>query len=204
MPLTGLHGDAAAVGSSLDRLAERNAGPIVLVGHSYGGAVITHAATGRNDVGHLVYVAAFALDDGESVMGALGSFERRNVDLAAAMNPSDDGQSTVLDAALAPAALYGSAADPGIAAAAVQRLSPQPISTMTEQVEGAPRDRIASTYVVCTQDRAVHPDHQAVMAARCANRVDLDTDHSPFLSAVTSLADIVEAASRAVAHEAGA
>ena len=194
---TGLHGDAQALGATLDILRKRDLGPIVLIGHSYGGAVITQASTGRDDIGHLVYVAAFALDAGESVVGALGSFERRDVDLAAAMIPTEDGDATVLDPAVAPGALYGECSSNAVAAA-LPRLSPQPIATMTEKVDGAPRIDIESTYVVCTRDRAVHPDHQAVMADRCTHRLELDTDHSPFLSAIDDMAGIVETAARAV------
>lgn len=195
--LTGLHGDARALGATLDMLCDRDAGPLVLIGHSYGGAVITQAAGGRDDIGHLVYVAAFALDAGESVLGALGSFERRDVDLAAAMIPTEDGSATLLDPTTAPAALYGECS-PQAVAAAVPRLSPQPMATMTEEVDGSPRTDIESTYVACARDRAVHPDHQAVMAQRCAHRLELDTDHSPFLSATDDMADIVETVARAV------
>lgn len=190
-PLTGLHGDAAAVVGVLDLLASRGTGPIVLVGHSYGGAVITQAAAGRDDVGHLVYVAAFALDDGESVMSTLGSFDRHEVALGAAMVPSDDGTATTLDPGAAVPALYGSCPQP-VVDAALPRLGPQPISTMTETVSGSPRATIPSTYVLCEQDRAVHPAHQATMAARCTNRIDLDTDHSPFVSAIDDLATVID------------
>lgn len=189
--LTGLHGDAHSVTATLDHLAAHDAGPVVLVGHSYGGAVITQAAAGRTDVGHLVYVAAFALDPGESVLGALGKFERRNVELSAAMVPTPDGTATLLDPATAAGALYGECT-PEAVAAALRRLSPQPMSTMVEDVDGAPRADIESTYVVCTRDRAVHPDHQNVMAQRCTHRLELDTDHSPFLSAISDTADIIE------------
>lgn len=194
---TGLYGDARTLTATLDTLADRDAGPIVLVGHSYGGAVITQAAARRSDIGHLVYVAAFALDRGESVLSALGSFERRDVDLAAAMIPTADGTATVLDPASAPGALYGDCTAHAIAAA-LPRLSRQTMSSMTEEVEGSPRDDIQSTYVVCNRDRAVHPDHQAVMADRCSHRVDLDSDHSPFLSSIDDLAGIVTAIAHAV------
>lgn len=160
------------------------------MGHSYGGAVVTQAAAGRHDIGHLVDVAAFALDDGESVLGALGSFARRTVDLAAATVPLADGSGTTLDPAAAAGALYASCS-PEVVAAAVRRLGAQPYSTMIEPVTGSPRGSIDSTYVRCDRDRAVHPDHQAIMAARCGRGVDLDTDHSPFLSAPAELADIV-------------
>ncbi|MEL6894442.1 MAG: alpha/beta fold hydrolase, partial [Actinomycetota bacterium] len=82
-PLGDLHGDAAALGPMLDAVAERRpdvtTDGVVLVGHSYGGAVVSQAAAGRNDVAHVAYVAAFALQADESVMGALGAFERRDV-----------------------------------------------------------------------------------------------------------------------------
>lgn len=192
-PLTGLHGDAAAVSASLDELHRRSDAPVVLVGHSYGGAVITHAAAGRNDIAELVYVAAFALDDGESVLGALGAMEPRDIALSAAMVPSEDGTSTTLDPAVAAGALYNECPDAAIAAA-LARLSPQPMATMTEAVIGDPRSTISSTYVVCAKDRSVHPDHQATMASRCSARIDLDTDHSPFVSAVGELADALQTA----------
>lgn len=194
-PLTGLQGDARLVSDVLDTLATRQAGPIALVGHSYGGAVITQAAAGRDDVAHLGYIAAFALDDGESVLGALGGFDKRDVDLAAAMVPTADGNATTLDPAVAADALYGSC-PPAAIASSIPRLSPQPMATMIEKVDGSPRQHIDSTYVVCTHDRAVHPDHQATMAARCTHRIDLDTDHSPFISDVIATADIVESIAR--------
>jgi pimeloyl-ACP methyl ester carboxylesterase len=196
-PLTGLQGDAQAVCDTLDMLADRHVGPIVLVGHSYGGAVITQAAAGRDDVNHLVYVAAFALEAGESVLGALGSFERREVALSAAMIPTTDGSATVLDRTAAAGALYGECPPPAVTAA-IQRLSPQPMATMTERVDGSPRNEINSTYVVCSRDQAVHPDHQMVMAGRCSQQIELDTDHAPFLSSINEMADIVETVARGV------
>jgi pimeloyl-ACP methyl ester carboxylesterase len=195
-PIGGLHDDAAAVASLLDHLAARGAGPVALVGHSYGGAVITEVAAGRDDINHLGYLAAFALDDGESVLGCLGSLERHDVDLAAAMVPTADGSATTLDASQAAAALYGSC-PPDAVRAALSRLGPQSMASMTETTSGTPRDTIASTYVVCSRDRAVHPAHQQVMAERCSQHHELDTDHSPFLSAVASTADIVEQIVRA-------
>ena len=125
-PLGGLDQDAAHLATILDHLDLTDA---VLVGHSYGGAVITQAAAGRSDLAHLVYVTAFALNAGESVMGALRSLDPHDVDLGAAMQFHSDGTST-LDPRLAVAALYGSCSPEAIAAA-LPRLSPQPGATMT-------------------------------------------------------------------------
>jgi pimeloyl-ACP methyl ester carboxylesterase len=67
-PLRSLAGDAEYIRTFLSTID----GPIVLVGHSYGGAVITNAATDLASVSALVYVCGFALDEGEPVLGALG------------------------------------------------------------------------------------------------------------------------------------
>lgn len=189
-PLGGLLADTEALIAVLDRLAASATGPVVLVGHSYGGAVITQAAAGRDDVAHLLYIAAFALDDGESVLSCLGSLERRDVELATAMIPTDDGTTTTLSPEPASRALYGECSAATIRAA-LARLGPQSMTSMTETVSGAPRSIVPSTYVVCGRDRAVHPDHQARLAGRCRHRIDLDTDHSPFLSAVDATADVI-------------
>ena len=198
-PLGDLHGDAAAVGRVLDAAARRRPDVtddgVVLVGHSYGGAVITQAALDRDDIAQLVYVAAFALDGGESVMGALSTFDRRDVALAGAMVPNEDGTITTIDPNGAVASFYADS-PPDIAAAAIPRLGPQPMATMTQPTTASPLGSIPSTYVRCARDAAVHPDHQAVMADRCDVAVTIDTDHSPFISAVAELAGVVETAAR--------
>lgn len=188
---TDLHGDAAELAATLDAVGRRHPGrPLVLVGHSYGGAVITEAAHGRSDVNHLVYVAAFALHADESVMGLLGTLDQRRVALGTAIVQAADGiTSTVTDDG-ARAAFYGRCPEPAIEAA-LARLCPQPVATMTQTTTGSPLGDTPSTYVLCTDDEAVHPDHQAVMADRCDRRIDLATDHSPFVSAIGELADVI-------------
>jgi pimeloyl-ACP methyl ester carboxylesterase len=69
-PLRTLRGDAEYLGQLVDSVR----GPVVLVGHSYGGAVITNAATGRKNVKALVYVAAFVPDAGETALALAGRF----------------------------------------------------------------------------------------------------------------------------------
>lgn len=193
--LTDMHGDARCVADTLQVLRDRGVDEPVLVGHSYGGAVISQAAVFHPNIAHLVYVAAFALNDGESVMSALLSFPPASVGLQAAMSSRDDGNTT-LDPSLAKPALYGNC-DSIAADAALERLSPQPMITMTQPMTGSPRSTIESTYVLCRRDDSVHPSHQEIMASRCATTVELDTDHSPFLSMVRETADILESIARA-------
>ncbi len=69
-PLRGLHSDAAAVAAVVGAID----GPVVLVGHSYGGAVITQASADLDNVTALVYLAAFGIDEGESVAGVQAPF----------------------------------------------------------------------------------------------------------------------------------
>lgn len=175
-PLTDMHGDAQHVADVVETLDR----PVVLVGHSYGGAVITEAAVRTSHVRHLVYLTAFALEQGESIMGALGSFPAAPTLLGGAMTMRDDGTS-VLDRTAAAPALYGSCTA-AQAAAALERLSPQPMGTFVQATTGSPRSTIGSTYVVCSRDEAIAPAHQLIMATRCTSTVTLDTDHSPFAS----------------------
>ena len=129
LPLADLYGDADHVGAVLDRLALSD---VVLVGHSYGGAVITDAAATRSDLAHLVYLAAFALLAGESVMDPLTSLPPETTALQGCMVGTDDGRFTI-DPGGAVAAFYAEC-PPTMAHAAVARLGPQPMSTFTQPV----------------------------------------------------------------------
>lgn len=189
-PLGNFDDDVAEVRKVLHNLAARGLPAPVLVGHSYGGAVISAASGDGAPVKSLVYLAAFALHSGESVVSAMSSFPKHDVALGAAIRMRDDGTS-LLDAIAARSALYGSCDDRSIDAA-IARLSPQPMATMAQPVAVSGLGIVPSLYVVCSRDRAVHPVHQEIMAMRCSRTIMLDTDHSPFLSMVPETADIVE------------
>ncbi len=186
MPLTDLHGDADRVTAALDALATVEPDPVVLVGHSYGGSVITEAGT-HPSVAHLVYIAAFNVGEGESAAAAAPDDPRAQAidhsgrpDAGAALVFADDGSTTVtLDGAVE---LFYNDCHPSVAAEAAARLTPQPMANLGQSpARIAWRDR-PSTYAICTLDHAVHPDLQRILAERCTDQVEWASDHSPFLS----------------------
>lgn len=177
LPGPDLHADIAHVRGALDRVD----GPVVLLGHSYGGAVITEAAH-HAAVEHLVYLCAFALAEGETCVSAVPaagiSYEGRPSLFEGAVVA--DGAIS-LDPATASSCLYNRC-DDATATWAVARLRPQPEAVFQQPTESPAWRTKPSTYVVCSDDLAVHPERQRIMAARCSSSVEWDADHSPFLS----------------------
>ena len=137
---------------------------------------------------------AFALDDGESVWGFSRSRPRVRVALDAAVIGGDDGTSRI-DPDKAQPALYAMC-PPAEVSAAVARLDAQPIASFQQLVAGSPRATIASTYVKCTADEAVHIDLQDELAERCDHIVTFESDHSPFLAMPAAVADVLEPLAR--------
>jgi pimeloyl-ACP methyl ester carboxylesterase len=184
-PMADLHGDASSVRRALDDLSA-NGDEIVLVGHSYGGAVITEAGDHRA-VQHLVYLCALALDEDETCTSvvvpdeaaATVSFEGRP-DLAQAVIPYGEDALGV-EPTMAAACLYNEC-DVGTTTWAVSQLGPQPLITFQQAPAAIAWRSKPSTYVVCDNDLAIHPGLQRIMAERCTTRVEWSSDHSPFLS----------------------
>jgi pimeloyl-ACP methyl ester carboxylesterase len=173
-PLTDLHGHGDAVRAALDEID----GPVLLVGHSFGGAAITDAGT-HPAVRHLVFVAAFPLDAHETVMandarGGAGTV------LEQAIRFEADGTMTV-DPGLAVEAFYTDC-DPAAAAGFVGRLGPEHSAGFGQSPRVVAWREQPSTYVLCTHDRAVLPELQRNLAARCDDVVEMDASHSPFVS----------------------
>ena len=189
LPLGDLYGDAAHVAEVLTNIQ----GEVVLVGHSYGGAVITEAAAAAPNVTHLVYLTAFCVDEGQS-LGQVAATSPTEADLGAALRVHDDGTAT-LDLTLAVGALYGDC-DANEVAAALPRLGPQPLATFSQPIRTASWKTTPATYIACTEDRAITIELQRLMAARCGHVVDLPASHSPFLSMPARVADVLEPLAR--------
>ena len=192
-PLSDLHGDSARVRGVLDGIDA----PVVLVGHSYGGAVITEAGD-HSAVAHLVYLCALALDEDETCASAAsaeaaaaGISHEGRPDLGAGFIPNDQGGVT-LDRSVAAACLYNDC-DPETAKWALVRLGAQPLVTLQQAPSRVAWRVKPSTYIVCANDLAIHPDLQRILAKRCTNSTEWDSDHSPFLSQPDRLAATLHA-----------
>ncbi|MGW6575156.1 alpha/beta fold hydrolase [Streptomyces sp. NPDC054945] len=159
--------DTAAVQAAVDALRE----PPVVLGHSYGGSVIT----GVRGAGHLVYLAAFVPDAGESAAGLGGA----SAQLRDAIRPGRDGTTTLCPDRAA-AVLYGDCPAP-LAARAVALLRAQAPGCGRGVPERHGWRHTPSTYVVCAQDRAIDPVLQRRMASRCTDIREWRTGHSPFV-----------------------
>ncbi|MFD6275340.1 alpha/beta fold hydrolase [Streptomyces sp. NPDC060209] len=162
-----LPADTAAVQAAVDSLHE----PPVVLGHSYGGSVIT----GLRGAGHLVYLAAFVPDAGESAAGLGGAAPQ----LQEAIRPEADGF-TSLHPGRAVDTLYGDCPGP---------LADRAAGLLRAQAPGCGRGvperhswkHTPSTYVICGQDRAIDPVLQRKMALRCTDAREWQTGHSPFV-----------------------
>ena len=180
--LGGLAEDAAALRAAIDATE----GPLVVVGHSYAGVVVTEAVDDPR-VDRLVYLCAFLPAEGQSLVALLPPGEPPPyVEFRA------DGIVTFVEP-LARDTLYNDC-DDAVAEEAVGRLVLHTASAVTAPVSRAAWRTIPSTYVVCTHDRTIPPDLQRTMAASATDVVEIPTDHSPMLSAPARVAEIVAAA----------
>jgi pimeloyl-ACP methyl ester carboxylesterase len=190
-PLTDLAGDAERVGRALDTFDE----PVVLVGHSYGGVVITQAGL-HPRVSALVYLASFNLDQNESAMSvAMDESARAAIDYSdrpdalAHTHVAEDGTSTI-DVAGAHTLFYNDFR-PELAQWAASRLGRHPMASLSEIPDVVAWRHRPSTYAVCTRDNIVHPELQRILARRADHVVEWPTGHSPFLSRPDLVADLL-------------
>lgn len=164
-------GSLAADTAAVQRVVDAMGRPPIVLGHSYGGVVIT----GLTGIDHLVYVAAYVPAEQESA-AVLGGTHL--IDAIVRRRP--DGR-TELDPVGAVPVLYGDCL-PDDAAGAVALLRPQARGHGRGVPERVAWRSVPSTYVVCTDDRAIDPAIQQRLATRCGTTLSWATSHSPFCS----------------------
>jgi len=161
-------------------------GPVVLVGHSYGGVVITEAADRIPNLERLIYVAALV-----PVLGQSASETVQEVPVRTLLDDAIEveGDHLRLNPQRATAALYQDCSVE-VGAWAVSNLSTQTLASLR-----SPRSsfdvEVPSYYIRCTLDQAVDPALQDVMAGRCTEVATLDSGHSPMLSQPHALCELL-------------
>ena len=177
---------------------DRQSGPVVLVGHSYGGAVITEAGN-HPKVGALVYIAAFALDTGESC----AAIEQALPPATTGIKSTDDGYFYI-----DPAVFHADfAADLPDAKAAFMAESQVLISadSFTHKVTSPAWRTKPTWYMVATADRSINPDQERMMAKRAnAKTIEVNSSHVAYMSHPKETAKLIEEAANSVAAEVAA
>jgi pimeloyl-ACP methyl ester carboxylesterase len=167
-------------------------GPVILVGHSYGGAVITEAGNDPRVVG-LVYIAAFAPDRGESVSSLIKSAPPGAP--VPPILPPVDGY-LMLDKAKFPASFAGDVS-PEEAAFMADSQVPWSVNALGGAVTEPAWKAKPSWYLLTTEDRMIPPDAQRQMSKRAgATVVEVKGSHAVYVSQPQAVAHIIEAAAK--------
>lgn len=202
-PLRGLPEDAAYLKDFLMQNAALAGQPVVLVGHSYGGAVITNAAAGDPLVKALVYVDAFIPDNGQSIGGLLGAMPGSCIADPASYNgvPYPDAPPSVADVYLQPGKFPGCFAS-GLPAAraAVLAATQRPLSSKAVgDASGTPAwATIPSWAVVGTADKVIPPAELLAMAAHAGAAVTkVNAGHLSLITAAATVARVIIKAAEA-------
>ena len=191
IPLTSLSDDVAVTRRLLSTVKE----PTVLVGHSYGGAVITGTATETPQVKALVYITAFGLDEGES----LESLAKQGPPSpgSAAIEPDPNGFFWINREKFHDSFAGGATADEAAVMAAVQK--PLSFASFSGKETTPAWKSIPSWYLVCTDDKMIPPPAQEFMSKRMNATVrSAASSHCPFMSHPEAVADIIALAAESL------
>ncbi|WP_327579213.1 MULTISPECIES: alpha/beta hydrolase [unclassified Streptomyces] len=189
-PLRGLYSDSAYIASVLDSIK----GPIVLVGHSYGGALISTAAADNPQVKSLVYVSALMPDVGETGMTLSAKFPSE-LGTATKSVPYRAGGVSGTDLYLKPDKLHQVfAADLPESTTRVMAVTQRPAATtaFSEKAKVAAWKHIPSWFLVAKQDKTINPDQERFEAKRAGSHmVEIDSSHVAMISHPDAVTDLV-------------
>ena len=188
LPLTSLSDDIA----TLERVIERTSGPLLLAGHAYGGAPIAGPKDPR--VKSLVYIAALAPTDGESVADVF--YRAKPHPEAPPMQPDSHGLVWMPEGAFARGIAHRASADEAAVLQAVQR--PIALKCVQEKAPVPAWKTRPSWFLIAEQDRMIAPETQHLMAERMGATIRAhDVDHSPMYTAPEVAIDVILEAARA-------
>src|SRR6185436_12437581 len=177
------------------RVLATHSGPVILVGHSYGGAVITEAGNDPKVAG-LVYIAAFALDDGESVSSLIKD-PPPGAPVPPILPPQDGF--LFLDKAKF-AASFAADVNPDAAAFMADSQVPWGVEALSGTISEAAWKTKPSWYLVATEDKMIPPDAQRSMSKRAGSTVvEAKGSHAVYVSQPRAVADLIAKAANAVA-----
>jgi pimeloyl-ACP methyl ester carboxylesterase len=197
-PLRSVTGDGTYIASVLASIK----GPIVVVGHSYAGMVITNAAAGNPHVKALVYVSAYIPAVGESAVKLTGQFPGSELTSALQQVPFEDGGTKGVDLYLKPASyrqvFLGSTVSPARAAVLAAEQRPLTYAAATQPSQKAAWKTIPSWDLISMQDQIIPPAAQVFMAHRAhAHVVEVNSSHaSPIVHPAAVAALIMQAAAK--------
>lgn len=191
-PLRGLQSDGDYVAS----IAKQIAGPVLLVGHSYGGPVITVAGSEAPNVKGLVYVASFGLDQGQSIQETVAGFKEPLLNTALQGMTFPNGPSEALEFYIQPDRYHEVfSADLPTTITDVLRNSQRPVvaSAFGEKLQIEPAwKKLPSWFLIATQDNAINPDAQRAAAQRIhAKTTEIDASHAVALSRPQDVAGLI-------------
>ena len=164
--------------------------PVVLVGHSRGGIVISEVAQIVPErIQTLVYLAAFLVPNEKTLADMLSLSPAKPVTVGAVVMADDGTTSTIAPEKVVP--VFYNTTPPALGTRAVKLISPEPMMSFVTPVRitGARYGAVRRAYIECTQDNAIPIELQRTMqlALPCDPVVTLETDHSPFFSAPEEL-----------------
>jgi len=205
-PLRGLASDSAYLANFVKN---HTTGPVLLVGHSYGGAVITDAGLSDPEIKGLVYVDAFAPAQGQTLGGilaastsALNATTANPIASIFAIVPFDDPTSTDADVYLQPATVknvFAQDLSPAQQALIAAEQRPIAFSTFSEQASAPAYASLPSWYVVGTQDHAIPEATQVAMATAAHSKITyVNSSHVSLISHPGLVTSVIEKAAESV------
>jgi pimeloyl-ACP methyl ester carboxylesterase len=174
--LPSIFDDARVIREAIDGID----GPVAVVAHSYAGIPVTQATAGASNVVHVMYLAAYMLETGESMYTAHDLAQPDPKSLTGIAPPMAEPENN----------LYADVPEPR-KSEALKRLVHQSHRSWGDQVTQAGWHAIPSSYVICDKDQGLPIPIQEKLAVRAGTTYHLDSSHSPFLSMPDKLAELL-------------